>query len=114
MDVAWSANLKGEAHGMISRNPGETPCFDDLRKKQIKINIWYQEYSTLLSDNELGETIGFTFIGGGEGTMKKYQILQHVVNHASYHRGHIEGVMYQMQIEPPTTDIPVFLQTENV
>ena len=33
-----------------------------------------------------------------------------VVNHASYHRGHIEGVLYQMSVEPPTTDLPVFLR----
>lgn len=42
--------------------------------------------------------------------MKVFEIVQHMVNHASYHRGHIEGVLYQMSIEPPVTDIPVFLQ----
>lgn len=31
-------------------------------------------------------------------------------NHATYHRGHIEGVMYQLSIEPPATDIPVFIK----
>lgn len=42
--------------------------------------------------------------------MKVFEIVQHMVHHASYHRGHIEGVLYQMSIEPPVTDIPVFLQ----
>ncbi|MEM7260053.1 MAG: DinB family protein [Pseudomonadota bacterium] len=43
--------------------------------------------------------------------MSRSEILHHIVNHASYHRGHIEGVLYQLCIEPPTTDLPVFLQT---
>lgn len=43
--------------------------------------------------------------------MRKYEIIHHVVNHGSYHRGHIEGVMYQMSVEPPTTDLPIFLRT---
>ena len=47
----------------------------------------------------------FTFISGGFG-----KIIQNVVNHASYHRGHIEGVFYQMSVEPPITDLPVFLR----
>jgi len=113
MDVVWSANLNGLAHGMQSRNPNDSPSFDILRENQTEINSWYENYTAPLSATELNEPVRFTFIGGSNGEMKKHQILQHVVNHASYHRGHIEGVMYQMEIEPPTTDIPVFLKSEN-
>jgi len=112
MDVAWSSNLQGLSHQMQTRNPKNTQSLNDLRDKQSKINSWYANYTTQLSSKQLDEFVGFTFIGGGEGKMKIHQILQHVVNHASYHRGHIEGVMYQMLVEPPTTDIPVFLKTE--
>jgi uncharacterized damage-inducible protein DinB len=34
----------------------------------------------------------------------------HVVNHTTYHRGHIAAMMYQMPARPPTTDLPVFLR----
>jgi len=60
------------------------------------------------------ETVAFTFIGGEEGTMKICDVVHHVVNHSTYHRGHIEGVLYQLHIEPPTTDIPVFIKQLSV
>ena len=81
-------------------------------KKQEDINSWYENYTISLSSHQLSSEVAFTFIGGGEGKMKTSEILNHVVNHSSYHRGHIEGVMYQMNMEPPTTDITVYLHQE--
>lgn len=113
MDIVWSSNLQGIAHNMQTRNPKLVPSFNVLRDKQNEINSWYGVYVSKLSRNQLSRSVNFSFIGGGEGEMKTNEILHHVVNHASYHRGHIEGVMYQMSIEPPTTDISVFLQAKN-
>ena len=42
--------------------------------------------------------------------MRRSDILLHVVNHATYHRGHIAMMMYGMSTSPPTTDLPVFLR----
>lgn len=110
MDVAWCANLRSIAHGMESRNPQTALAFNELEKLQSNINSWYQEYATSLTGEQLSETVHFTFIGGGSGNMRRSEIFHHVINHATYHRGHIEGVMYQLSIEPPTTDIPVFIK----
>ena len=113
MDIVWSCNLQGIAHEMKTRNPKDVPSFSSLRNKQCEINTWYQDFAASLSKKQLNESIHYTFIGGGDGEMKVHEILMHAVNHASYHRGHIEGVMYQMSLEPPTTDIPVFLRTNS-
>ena len=112
MDVVWQYNLKGVAHNLSTRNPEHVPPFNVLRQKQQEINNWYERYAEKQSLEQLEEIIHFTFIGGGEGRMKRGEILQHVINHASYHRGHIEGVMYTLLLEPPTTDISVFLQAK--
>ncbi len=114
MDHVWSLNLQGIPHKIQTRNPKDVQSINALRNKQNNINNWYKDYVAQLSSNQLSEPINFTFIGGSDGEMTVSEILQHIVNHASYHRGHIEGVMYQMSIEPPTTDISVFLQAENV
>jgi len=111
MDVAWSHNLEGKTHNIQSRNPGWVKSFVELREKQQEINSWYVDYVDQQSNEQLTEPVSFSFIGGGPASLLKTEIIHHVVNHASYHRGHIEGVMYQMSIEPPTTDIPVFLRS---
>lgn len=110
MDVVWKSHLEGIPHTLQTRNPESSSSFADLREDQATINNWYKSYIDNLCIEKYKEIVNFTFIGGRDGKMRRFEIIQHVVNHASYHRGHIEGVLYQMLIEPPTTDIPVFLR----
>lgn len=110
MDQVWKAHLEGVPHGFTSRNPEHCPDFQTLRTNQAQINDWYIRYTAHLSEQACDETIRFTFIGGGEGTMRLGDILLHVVNHASYHRGHVAMMMYGLSASVPTTDLPVFLR----
>ena len=42
--------------------------------------------------------------------MTREQIVLHVVNHGSYHRGFVSDMMYQVPFVPPANDLPVFLR----
>lgn len=110
MDFVWKHNLDGTNHSLTTRNPENPPEFTDLRDYQLEINQWYSEYVAGHSSKSINEKVAFTFIGGEENTMRKSDVIQHVVNHSTYHRGHIEGALYQISVEPPTTDIPVFIR----
>ena len=110
MDLVWKCNLQGVEHHLQTRNPKDVPNFNVLKQNQKHLNSWYEKYAIDLGDDKLSQIVPFKFIGGGSGKMQINEIIQHVVNHGSYHRGHIEGVLYQLHIEPPTTDITVFLQ----
>jgi uncharacterized damage-inducible protein DinB len=110
MDRVWKAHLEGVPHGFNTRNPEDCPQFDTLRVAQTEIDDWYVQYAQLLDDKSLDETVHFTFIGGGEGAMHRGDILMHVVNHSTYHRGQVATMMYNISAYPPTTDLPVFLR----
>ena len=112
MQLVWQAHLLDKPHGFTSRRPLETDVLDfvTLRSQQAELDAWYVYYAGGLSVAQQAESVSFEFIDGGAGVMTRAEILQHVVNHASYHRGHIEGVFYQLEVEPPTTDMPVFLR----
>lgn len=110
MDQVWAAHLQGVPHGFTSRNPEACPSFDALRTAQADIDDWYVRYADSLDAQACEEVVRFTFIGGGEGEMRRGDILLHVVNHATYHRGHVAMMMYGMSVPPPTTDLPVFLR----
>ena len=56
------------------------------------------------------QAVKFTFVGGGEGVMTRGEILQHLVNHTSYHRGFVAQMMCDAGARPPTTDLTVFLR----
>jgi uncharacterized damage-inducible protein DinB len=38
------------------------------------------------------------------------QIILHLVNHATYHRGFVGDMMYQARVTPPANDLTVFLR----
>ncbi len=110
MDRVWQAHLLGEPHGYTTRNPENHPPFDVLRAMQREMDDWYVSYADTLDAKSLAEIVNFTFIGGGNGAMSRNDILLHVVNHTTYHRGHVADMLYHHSLFPPATDLPVFLQ----
>ena len=114
MDYVWQSHLLGKPHGLTTRNPEQPPQMEALAALQRKIDNWYVNYANSISDRELGEIVEFEFIGGGRGAMSRRDILLHVVNHTTYHRGHAADILYHLNILPPTTDLPVFLRDQSV
>ncbi len=110
MDIVWKSHLLAIPHNITSRNPIETPTLAKLAESQAAIDTWFIDYADNASNNLFKEVVKFEFIGGGHGAMTREEILQHVVNHTTYHRGHIAAMMYECGAEPPTTDFPVYLR----
>jgi len=106
--AVWQAHLMGVPHGFTTRNPGTSPALDVLRPAQERLDAWFVDVAASLSPAQREEVVRFAFIGGGEGAMTRGAILAHVVNHATYHRGHITAMLYQLGVKPPVTDLPVF------
>jgi uncharacterized damage-inducible protein DinB len=108
MDDVWRAHLEGRPHGYATRNPDACPSLPELRDAQSGIDAWFVRYADSLSGEN--EVVNFRFIGGGPGSMTRRDILLHVANHGTYHRGNVASLMYQAGVPPPTTDLPVFLK----
>jgi uncharacterized damage-inducible protein DinB len=110
MDEVWRAHLEGRPHGYTTRNPDACPPLPELREAQGAMDAWFVDYAGSLEEPTQEEVVSFRFIGGGPGAMTRRDILLHVANHATYHRGNVASMMYQAGVPPPTTDLPVFLK----
>jgi uncharacterized damage-inducible protein DinB len=110
MDHVWRSHLLGTPHGLMTRNPDFCPAFAKIADAQSQMDRWYIEYADALPDDASVQTVDFMFIGGGPGVMTRADVLLHVVNHGSYHRGHVASMM-RPAMAPPITDYPVFLKT---
>ena len=110
MDYVWQSHLLGKPHGLTTRNPEHCPGMEQLATSQREVDKWYVDYANSTSELELSELVEFEFIGGGRGSMTRRDILLHVVNHTTYHRGHAADILYNLNMFPPTTDLPVFLK----
>jgi uncharacterized damage-inducible protein DinB len=110
VDDIFKAHLQRRTHGYTSRNTPEPLAFDELWQRQQAMNAWYRDYAAALSAEQAAEVVPFLFIGGGEGRMTREEMILHVVNHATYHRGFVADMFYQVPARPPATDLPVFLR----
>ena len=110
IDRIFQAHLEGREHGYTARNTHESPPPEELWAAQKSIDEWYVAWAGRLSEAALDEKVRFTFVGGGEGVMTRNEILLHLVNHTSYHRGFAADMFYQVPARPPTTDLPVYLR----
>ena len=110
IDRIFQAHLEGREHGYGARNTPDHPPLGELWRMQQEVDAWYIAWSDALAEAALYETVRFTFVGGGEGAMTRGDILLHIVNHTSYHRGFVAQMFYEIPARPPTTDLPVFLR----
>jgi uncharacterized damage-inducible protein DinB len=110
VDLIWQAHLQGRPHGFTSRITEEEPSLQALRSAQAQVDHWYIAYSDALSEEAHDQVVPFEFVDGGCGAMTRGDMLLHVVNHKTYHRGYVADLLYQAGSRPPVMDLPVFLR----
>lgn len=108
--LIWQAHLAGREHGFPARNTPGHPPLAELRLAQERLDAWYIAQSDSLSAEALDERLSFTLIGGNRGAMTRAEMLLHVVNHCTYHRGWVSDLFFQVPAQPPTIDLPVYLR----
>jgi uncharacterized damage-inducible protein DinB len=112
IDRIFQAHLEGRAHGYAARNTAEHPPLAELRRSQDEVDAWYVSWADGIAERALDETVRFQFVGGGQGAMTRGQVLMHVVNHTTYHRGFVADLFYQVPAKPPITDLTVYLRDQ--
>jgi uncharacterized damage-inducible protein DinB len=110
VDLIWKGHLEGKPHGFTKRITEAEPTLAELRHTQAGIDAWYIAYADQLTEALIEEVVQFKFVDGGEGAMARGDMLLHIVNHKTYHRGVVADMLYQASSRPPTMDLPVFLR----
>ena len=68
-----------------------------------------------LDENGTSRVIHYTLLSGQSGASPIWQMLQHVVNHASYHRGQLTTMLRQLGAEPPkSVDMIAYYRVKEV
>jgi uncharacterized damage-inducible protein DinB len=109
VDLIWKAHLERKEHGFKARNVLVHADLGDLRRAQQDVNAWFERWADEQTDTSLAEELSFAFVSGERSTMSRGAMFMHLVNHASYHRGWVCEMFFEVPAKPPTTDLPVFL-----
>ncbi|MCM3905513.1 MAG: DinB family protein [Pyrinomonadaceae bacterium] len=63
------------------------------------------QFISELDEERLDAELAFKLLSGDPSSMPLVDQMQHVANHATLHRGQIVGMIRQLGIEPPSTDL---------
>jgi len=65
-----------------------------------------------LDEARLAVELPFKLLSGDASSMRLVDQMQHVANHATLHRGQVVGMIRQLGIDPPSTDLLFYLRRE--
>jgi uncharacterized damage-inducible protein DinB len=89
VEEVFRARLLGNTEPHSSSNSEVVPMLEQLSKRLGESNDWLQAYAESTPPEKLNEKIHFRFLDGKGGTMTPEEVLFHLVNHGTYHRGAI-------------------------
>ena len=87
----------------------EFPDVESIRRRWIDHEVKMRAFLEGLGDEGVDRVIEYTLLDGRPGRSIFWHMLQHVVNHGSYHRGQITTMLRQLGASAPkSTDMIVF------
>jgi uncharacterized damage-inducible protein DinB len=99
-DWIWYTRVSGAS----MEKPGGT--FADVQNSWPALLAKWEAWSDALTDADLLRMIDYkSALDGKSYSTPVWQIVMHVVNHATLHRGQAVGMIRQLGIAPPATDL---------
>ena len=104
---SWLMRVKGTSPKAMW-SPSDFPTISALRTRWSEVAREQAEFIASITEESLKTPITYVNTQGETFTYPLWQILQHVVNHSSYHRGQVTTLLRQLDSEPIATDFLVF------
>jgi uncharacterized damage-inducible protein DinB len=112
VEWVWLERLQGRSPEAI---PEATEYADvkAMATRWSEVEICIREYMEQLTKAELDEEVGYRTFHFGPGRNPRWQMIQHVVNHGSYHRGQVVTMLRQLGVKAVSTDLITFYRERN-
>jgi uncharacterized damage-inducible protein DinB len=72
----------------------------------------WEDWASSVRDQDLAREIDYQDLRGAARQSAACEIVMHVVNHATLHRGQVMSMLRQLGIAPPQTDLITFYREE--
>jgi uncharacterized damage-inducible protein DinB len=108
---AWCSRWHGTSPtALLSSDP--YPDVASIRKAWVENEGRIRAFADGLGESGIANVIEYKLLSGTSGASPFWQMLQHVVNHASYHRGQVTTMLRQLGAAPAKSmDMIAFYRT---
>jgi len=105
-DRHWLARVRLQNPGRFIEESDYS--LDVLRQDWPVLFQGWRVWLTSLSNEDLAAGIHYSDLKGRPFATPAWQIILHVVNHATHHRGQVSGFLRKMGHRPPPVDLIVY------
>lgn len=105
-DRLWLARLKGEPNPALVTD--EDLHLRVLERAWPALHVKWTEWVDGLEDGAPEAQISYTDLKGRAWTQPLWQLLLHVVNHDTHHRGQVAGFLRSLGHTPPPLDLVAY------
>lgn len=109
VEELFKARLLGEPEPHESTNTELIPDLTSLDQRITASNRWFARFVEEIKQPLPDERLRFQFVDGQRGSMTRQEILFHIVNHGTYHRGAIGHALDLAGAARPADTYTVFI-----
>ena len=108
----WNGRSPAKAEAWSQWTPQSCADISELRDRWGEVVDRRWKYVSELDEAKLSSDLDFKLLSGDPSSMRLVHQMQHVVNHATMHRGQVVGMIRQLGFDPPSTDLLFYLRRE--
>jgi uncharacterized damage-inducible protein DinB len=102
----WLERWQGRSPDKFSST--DFPNLESVRRRWTEVERNLTEYIASLKPEDLERIISHKTTAGVPQAAPLWQMLQHLVNHGTYHRGQVASMLRQLDAKAVSTDMIVF------
>jgi uncharacterized damage-inducible protein DinB len=106
-DRAWLGRIEGNPPTRFL-DPEQDLDLNVLRSDWPALMERWKQWASRLTDEAILQNISYKSLKGDPFVTPVWQIVMHVVNHGTHHRGQVSGFLRTMGHTPPSVDLTVF------
>lgn len=103
----WVRRWRGESPRQVFA-PEDFPSLAQIEARWKTVEREQKQFMERLTEEALHERVAYENLQGERWEYTRAQMMQHVVNHSSYHRGQVAALLRQLGKAPAGTDFLLF------
>lgn len=107
VEELFRSRLTNNSPPHTSTNTDIVPGFEELENRLRESTEWFVSYVSEFENGE--EQIAFVFADGKRGMLNVEEILFHILNHGSYHRGNIAHALDLASVPHPIDGYGIYI-----
>jgi len=110
----WAWHQRWQGNSPTALFPAEKlPDVASVRGAWSELEAKVRGFLAGLGEDGIARVFEYRLLNGSEGSSPFWQMLQHVVNHASYHRGQVTTMLRQLGAQPgKSMDLIAYYRTK--